>query len=188
VNGGQSIGLRMTRAAAAFALVAVSITAAYRLCWIRYRCDVIKQRAERHLYREVASDYERVAIARRVMTELSGCHTYDSTDYQTLFLLAVAAENAGRPEQAVALYRRALSYNERPEIYANIAVVQFGLAQPEEATRNMMRACIFDLNHSLRVAQPMQFNIQRAVGDRQRRLLAESVRRAGSPQRGEVAR
>ena len=170
--------MRIVRWILAAAIFAGGLAAAYFTCWMRYECDVVKKRAEDRLYREGTSDYARLLAARSVMGELSRCLEHDPSDYQTLFLLAAAAENSGRREQAVDLYRRALSYNERPEIYANIAVLQFDLRQPDEATRNMMRACVFDLNHSLRVAQPMQFEIQRAVADRQDRLQALAAKRS----------
>jgi len=168
---------RIVRWILAVAVFAAGVAAAYFTCWTRYQCDVVKKRAEDRLYREHTSDYERLLVARRALNELTPCLQRNACDYEMLFLMAVAAENSGRREQAVDFYRRALSYNERPEIYANIAVLQFDLRQPEEATRNMMRACIFDLNHSLRVAQPMQFEIQQAVAARQQRLLATSARR-----------
>jgi O-antigen ligase len=161
---------RLPAGAVAVAAIAVTCLAAYRVGWMRYRTEVVKKRAEERLYRDYSSDYERLRVARAVTSELAPYFENDPADYQTLFMMATAADNLKRKGQALTMYERALSLNQRPEIYANIAVLQLELGRADAARDNMMRAAIFNVLYVEQVADPLRGEIIVAVHDRFKRL------------------
>jgi len=170
--------VRLLRVALAGLLIIASSAAVYRLCWVRYECEVVKREAESDLRNRSLSGYEEIVVARRATERLRRCLERDPSDYQTYFLLARAAEALGSTEQALSLYGVALKLNERPEIYARIAVLEFQLGRPKEAEEHILRACYFQIFYSAMVADPMQAELYAKVLARQERLskIAEQRR------------
>ncbi|HEX7833602.1 MAG TPA: hypothetical protein VF787_28375 [Thermoanaerobaculia bacterium] len=156
----------------------------YRQFWREYTCDIEKKNADRRLYRAFhgTSDSDRDAIGRATMARLKPCMDRDSSDYQLRVSYGMAAQAAGQKDLAMEMYRSALALNERPEILANIAELQFEMGQPEEAKQNLLRACAFHIAYVRKVGEPMRSELFEAVQARRKRLLAAKNRPDDQPQ------
>jgi tetratricopeptide (TPR) repeat protein len=109
---------------------------------------------------------------------LKACMAYDPHDYETLVYFGNAAEASGLLTLALSTYERALALNERPEIYARMAIVQFELGRPEEAQRNLSRASNFQIGYALLVADPVKTIVYDGAIARRERLRAQRGRGA----------
>lgn len=164
--------MKAIRVFLAIAVFAVSILAVQRLCWTRYACDVEKNSADRRLSRafKESGETERIAIGRTMLARLRPCLDRDPFDYQLRVTYGMAADAAGQKELAMEMYRSALALNERPEILANLAELQFETGQPEEAKRNLLRACFLHIAYVRKVGEPLRTEIIEAVKARKERL------------------
>jgi hypothetical protein len=163
--------MKVSKAVLALALIATSALAAHRLCWLRYRCEVDKDRLNDRLLRALDRPaHEREAIGRASISRLRECADYDEADYHSRFLLGMAAEAAGQKELALSQYRSALQLNERPEIYTRIGVLQLDARQPDEARRNLLRAVTFNAAFVRAVSPPLRTELLDAARNRQERL------------------
>jgi tetratricopeptide (TPR) repeat protein len=156
------------------AVFTAGIIAVHRLCWTRYACDVEKNSADRRLSRafKQSNETERTAIGRTMLARLRPCLDRDPFDYQLRVTYGMAADAAGQKELAMAMYRAALAFNERPEILANLAELQFETGHPEEAKQNLLRACSLHIAYVRKVGEPMRTEIIEAVKARRARLSA----------------
>jgi len=169
---------RLARMALAVLAVAASVFAAYHWCWRRYRCEVVKEESAAR----VKSAYQypvamRIEIARAVIPSLRQCADYDPGDFRAPFLLGSAAAAAEQNEMALSNYESALRLNERPEIYANIGLLQLELGRAEDARRNLTRAAIFNTAILASISEPLQSQLYAVARERKERLLRERERR-----------
>ncbi len=176
--------MKAVRALLAIAMFAVAALAAHRLSWTRYTCDIEKRSADRRLYRVFRSgtEAERSAVGRTTLARLRPCLERDPFDYQLRVSYGMAADAAGQKVLAMAMYRSALALNERPEILANLAEVQLEMGQPDEANRNLVRACSFHIAYARKVGEPMRSEIIAQVKARAERLSSAAKRPQDQPQ------
>lgn len=93
---------------------------------------------------ETVNDYRRVLLARANLADLrrleGPCRTF-------AYVYTLQAENEyamGRKEESIALLRRALEVDQRPEIYAAIGGTLFELGRMEEAVESYVIAARFN--------------------------------------------
>lgn len=139
----------------------------------RYQCSVEKKKAE--LWMETATESSTLArrrtIARGAIERLSRCIQNDPSDFEALFLLAVARSEAGQKEAALQTFEAALDLNERPEIYASIGVLHLEAGRPAEALRNLLPAAYFNLYLARDVVAPaLAWDLYVEAEKRQQRL------------------
>jgi len=165
--------MKFVRALLAVAVVVIACIAVHRLCWMRYTCDVEKKNADRRLtraFREM-NESERVAVGRAMLARLRPCLDEDPFDYQLRVSYGMAADAAGQKSLAMEMYKAALALNERPEILANIAELQFELGQADEARANLQRAVNFHVAYVTRAAEPLRTELFEEMKARRARLL-----------------
>jgi len=169
--------MKLVRPLLAFLAVAVSFVAAYRLCWMRLRCERDKYAIVQRLdYVRDADAYTKNTVAREILPRLRACVEQDPSDFQARFLMAKAATHAGQDQLALSLYQEAADLNQRPEIYASIGLLHLKAGRVNEARENLMRATMFNTHFAGYVAQPLQDELQAAVIARRERLLEEAKR------------
>jgi tetratricopeptide (TPR) repeat protein len=170
--------MKAIKALIAVAAFAVALIAVHQLCWMDYVCDVEKNSVGRRLSRafKEADPAELVAIGRAMLIRLRPCLERDPFDYQLLVTNGIAADAAGQKDLAMQMYRSALALNERPEILANMAELQFENGQPDEARRNLLRAASFHIAYVMKVSEPMRSELVEEVKARKERLLAAKQR------------
>jgi tetratricopeptide (TPR) repeat protein len=169
--------MKAIKALLAIAVMATALAAVVRTQWMRYECDREKGRADRRLRQAFRdrSESERAAVGRRLLARLRPCLEHDPFDYQLLVTYGIAADASGRKDLALEMYTSALALNERPEILANIAELQFELGRPAEAKANLLRAASFHIAYVRKVGEPLRSELVAAVQARNERLLAAAT-------------
>jgi Tfp pilus assembly protein PilF len=170
--------MKAIRVLVALVILGCAAVAVHRHFWREYTCDIEKKNADRRLYRAFRdkNDSDRDAIGRATLARLKPCLDRDSSDYQLRVSYGMAAQAAGQKDLAMEMYRSALALNERPEILANIAELQFEMGQPNEARQNLLRACYFHIAYVRKVGEPMRRELFEAVQARRKQLLAAKNR------------
>lgn len=174
--------MKAIRALLAIAVLAAAIVAVHRFCWQRYECDVVSKSVDRRLHRAFRDHSVNEALGLAMMRRLEPCLAQQPFNYQLLVTYGNAASAAGRKDRAMEMYRAALALNERPEILANIAELQFEMGRPDEARQNLLRAMTFNLVFARRAAEPMRSELIAAVKARRAALLRAKNRADDQPQ------
>ena len=159
--------MKMLRAILAAGIVAASVLAATRMVLPRWTCNGEKGRVAADTQRDTADRAER---ARELAAVCRRCLAQFPNDYEFAMLLAANEHWLGRRDEAEASYRRALELNERPEAYAQLALLALERGDVEAARRNLMTASVFNLSYSELVGYPLGTEVQIAVQDREKRL------------------
>ena len=81
--------------------------------------------------------------ARANLEKLESCLAPGCRNIPLFFLLAINNRTVDRPDAALALYREALRYDKRPEIYANIGDTELAMGNLEGAYQNYLTAALF---------------------------------------------
>ena len=164
--------MRVIRLVLAIALVAtVALVLQHRVV-MRYQCDAEKKKTE--LWLETAPNPERaMAVARGAIPRLLQCVENDPSDYEALFLLGRARDEAEQKEAALQAFQASLAVNERPETFANVGILQLETGHAEEARANLLQAVFFHANVIKDVEGTFGLELYTAAEDRQRRLNAQ---------------
>ena len=135
----------MRRLLVSAAVLVAAFWLAYRFCWVPYRCNNQIGSAvtltEKVWLR--SGQMSATIAARRLIAEMTDC----LQSYPDVGAYMVAAANlriVGRMDDALRLYRRALSLDRRPEIYLQIGNTQMEIGNHAEAVRYYTLAATFD--------------------------------------------
>lgn len=134
----------------AFALVVLTAHFVHALAWRPFRCNILKQQAQRAALSAWNRPINSIGIlkARGAALEIQRCIAVCPTDIDMYMTLAVNDRLIGRFEHAAEMYQQALQYERRPELYFNLAMVQLELGQRAASIANFELACDFDLSYS----------------------------------------
>ena len=133
------------RSAIAVAIVALAAAAIHRLVILPHGCNVVEETV-RQSTRRIAGERDQLRVrpfAESNLAQLERCLDICRTDVRLPFLAGVNLMILGRPDAAAAMYRRALEYDQRPEIYAALAKAQVAMGDHDGAVRNLVVAGAF---------------------------------------------
>ena len=82
-----------------------------------------------------------VPVARQNIALLTPCLEC-ADDVNRAMVLAANLRFAGRAEEAIAVYRDALRYDQRPELYLNLAQTQLDMGDETEGLQTLTKACL----------------------------------------------
>jgi hypothetical protein len=129
------------KAAAALILVAGALSI-YRVCVVPYICSQTERQVE--IRTETAARFAATRggreLAERNLARLQECFEGDTTNVNLYMLAAANQRVLGHDHDAALLYQQALRYDQRPEIYLNLGVVQAATKDPEGAVRSLVMA------------------------------------------------
>ncbi|HXG58487.1 MAG TPA: hypothetical protein VNL91_05665 [Thermoanaerobaculia bacterium] len=164
--------MRAIRTAAAVLVLAICAGAAYRLPLHRFECERARRTLERGLVELEGSsdDYRRMTFARDAHERATDCTEAFPHDYAMLMVKAASEQVLGLDREAIATYRRALAANQRPEIYANLALVELRTGDYAAARRDLLTAAIFNIEYAKLVDDPLRSEIYAAITARIERL------------------
>lgn len=143
-------------------LLIVGTTAAciVRYCWIPYRCGAKKAGLERLTIAAMESPSSYVARKRasQILAEVERCLNHVPTDLDLQMIAAANYRILERPDVAIAIYRRTIRMNRRPEIYWNLGRSYYEAGRENEAFQWMLLGVSFapqylvdkDLNPSIK--------------------------------------
>jgi tetratricopeptide (TPR) repeat protein len=166
--------MRALNAAAALLLVVACAATAFRVVLPPLSCDKAKARANAAATlrdRERAPRmFEQNRRAQRTIVECTPCLEAIPNDADMRTLLASSQHALGMDEEAERNYRLALTYYERAETYAYLALLQLGQGRFAEARQNLYHASLFNISFTELVSSPMREEIYEAVMKRHERL------------------
>jgi tetratricopeptide (TPR) repeat protein len=134
------------RRLAALAVIAAGIYAFYLFCYLPYHCNAVKKTyaaSTQYAFQRLGTPEGSIA-ARRNIAALQQCLTPTCRDVYLDMLVAANYRVIGRYQDAVALYRDALRFDRRPEIYLNLAATEMALGDRDLAREEMVRAALFN--------------------------------------------
>ena len=133
------------RIAGTILVLTLSAVAAWFLVWTPAHCNATERAAKQtiyELYDRPVTPMKSAVVARTVMARIEPC--LRRCPNENLYMIsAAAARLLGRPQDALAAYRKALEYGRRPEIYLNVGLMEAETGHPDEAVATMTTACKF---------------------------------------------
>lgn len=165
----------LLRIAISALLVAGAVPALYRWCWMPHRCNQIEKAAELTTERtlEIGGGYTEAVRAREAAQRVVACIEHARTDVNLYMLAAANYRALGRFDEALAMYRAALRYDRRPELYFNIGETYLAMGNAEEANRFLVAAALVRTKHFEQIPLPAR-----------ERALAEARKILESPPAG----
>lgn len=137
------------RKAVAGAIAAAWVYTIYAVVCRPYNTNILKKRVERqyaHLANAISTvspDVASVQVARQIITDLRAALRRNPADVDLYMELGAYERLLGNLSAARQLYRRALDYDRRPEIYRNLADTEFALSEWNDAVRDYAPAVRF---------------------------------------------
>jgi O-antigen ligase len=129
------------------AVVAIAATyALYELCYEPYVCNRRKREIETVTARTLTATNQMLAAqrARRTLEMLAECAEELRTDVDFYMMAAANDRILGAPAEAETMYRRALDFDRRPELYYGLGSVQLEQGKTREAVANFVKAVTFN--------------------------------------------
>lgn len=136
----------VARRAAAVTIILAAGYAFYAFCVVPYQCNVLRKSlthstAEAFARRDTP---EAAVVGRRNLAAISRCRVPTCRDLDTEMIAAANYRIIGRDADAAQLYRDALRFDRRPEIYYNLANTELAMGRREAAIADFVRASIFN--------------------------------------------
>jgi len=126
--------------------VAIAANALRFFCYVPYRCNQIIKTARPAALRAFdATDPVRAAeIARANAALLQPCVAQAATMIDPYMIQAVDYRVLGNLNKAAQLYRHALRYDRRPELYLQLGITELQRNHRDEARRALEKAILFN--------------------------------------------
>jgi tetratricopeptide (TPR) repeat protein len=126
-------------------IAAAVVIAVYRLAYLPWRADVERKRLETI----TVTLWERQPVfgGVRARENVGAARVYIDQGVHSVGLYMVTAANYRYLEDydhAAEMYRMALRYERRPELYYNLGMVELSRRHPEEAKEALIRAGLFN--------------------------------------------
>lgn len=156
----------------ALLLIAASIAVIERRVLPRLQCNRDKARiqAEAKEFENTGDEYLRTTRARRNIEACRRCVERVPAEYEMWFLLGVNQRVLQQHDEALRSFRQALALNERPETYAEIAVLELERGNVAEARALLVKASMFNMTFSEYVSDPLRREIYAEVTRKQQQL------------------
>ncbi len=140
--------MRLLKLLVSVAVIAAAGLAIHRWCWLPYRCDEIEKASLRMTSQtlQTGGGYEESVRARQTAALVLGCIEHVPANVNLYMIVAANYRVLGRYEDAIAMYRAALRYDRRPELYLNIGESYLALGNANEAQRWLVAAAMFRLD------------------------------------------
>jgi tetratricopeptide (TPR) repeat protein len=134
--------VRLIRTFARLAIFAIAAWALYQFCYWPYECNKAVARADRRTMVAVnSSDAARAAIsARTTIEQLEPCLDHCPTDMAIYMDLALNYEILSNPQKAIDIYKTALRYDRRPELFLNLGLALYRVGDPQAGLAALMEA------------------------------------------------
>jgi tetratricopeptide (TPR) repeat protein len=162
--------MRLIRIAAALIVAGMAAAAVYRLAYLPWRADL--ERKRREAITLALLQREPTFTAVRARANIAGARDYLDRGIHNTGLYMVAAANyrlVDDLDRAAEMYRAALRYDRRPEIYFNLGMTELGQGRTVAAKEDLVRAALFDAWLIPEIADPIRAEVETAV--ERRRLL-----------------
>jgi tetratricopeptide (TPR) repeat protein len=112
-------------------------------------------------YDTVVDPFRTSQSARANLTVIELCLKAVPDDV-ALYMLAAANDRLiGRSDEAASMYRKALQYDRRPELYYNLGIVELELNQRHEAIGDLLAAVCFSRTY----LQDLPADVQNEIND-----------------------
>ena len=140
---------RLPALVAAAGVVAVGIAAAllaWRIAWQPWQCNVTRktiQARTSQTYDYVVDTFRASINARSNLTALDPCLKAVPDDVGLYMLAAANDRLIGRFDDAATMYRKALQYDRRPELYYNLGLMELAMNQHQAAVADLVTAVCF---------------------------------------------
>ena len=92
---------------------------------------------------DALNQYRAAAIARTSLDMIEPCLERSSSEVDVYMIAAANYRTLGRLPDAVRMYKTALAYDRRPEIYYNLGIVELQLQQRPAAMADLLTAVRF---------------------------------------------
>ncbi len=116
-----------------------------RLCIVPYRLNRTKKVVESVTRRSLeVNGPQGPLLARKSVEQLSPCLAATPDDIDCYMLLAANYGIMEKNADAARMYRAALQYDRRPEIYLDLGLTLLNLSQREAAVNSLVSAVIFN--------------------------------------------
>lgn len=138
----------------------------WRVAWQPWQCNVMKKAidARTSLVYEIADNRFRTsATAHENLAALEPCLAATPADVGTYMLVAANDRLLGRFDEAAAMYRRALQYDRRPELYYNLGLTELELRQRGPAVADLIIAVRFSRQYMADLPPDVQSEITDAL-------------------------
>ncbi len=139
--------MRIVRWLSASFVAALAAYALHGLTWKPFRCNITTLRVQNEALRVWKfPEAPRVAArARRAIVEMERCIASCPTNIDMYMTLALHDRLIGRFDHASAMYREALKYDRRPELFFNLGLVELEMRRRQSALLALSKACSFDI-------------------------------------------
>jgi tetratricopeptide (TPR) repeat protein len=138
------------------AVVAAAAMAIHFFCVKPLMCGIAEKRLERSTLR-LAQRPDSYAVRRQAAANLDSAVACIRVQPDNVNLYMIAAANCrllAQPHQAIDFYERALHYDRRRELFANLGNVQSEIGMKNEAIENLTRANIFWADSIIDIEDP----------------------------------
>ena|ERR1700730_16429133 len=146
----------LLRVLASVAVLAAALLLLDVLCYRPYQCN----KASRTAMKEALAAFDSVDrlhaadLARKSLARVEPCLSRVPYMIELYVIAAVDYRALGQPGVAVKLYRRALEYDRRPELYLQLGLTELELNHRAEARRVLELAILFDVSMLDEVVDP----------------------------------
>lgn len=140
--------MRLLKILVSVVVIAAAGFAIHRWCWLPYRCDEIEKASLLMTSQtlQAGGGYGESVRARQTAARVLTCIEHVPTNVNLYMLVAANYRVLGRYEDAIAMYRAALRYDRRPELYLNIGESYLALGNAEEAQRYLVATALFRID------------------------------------------
>src|SRR3954453_11124683 len=140
----ERANLKAVRWIATLLILSAAVTAAAWYVIEPQQCNLTEgevQRATERLARMPSDPTITVPLARQNIARITACLEC-ADDVNRAMVLAANLRFAGRPDDAIAVYRDALRQDQRPELYLNLAQTQLDMGNETEGIQTLTKACL----------------------------------------------
>jgi tetratricopeptide (TPR) repeat protein len=137
--------MRQIRTVAALIVAVAAAAAVYRFAYLPWRADVERKRLEAITL--ALWDRSPAFVRGPAQENVARARNYLDRGVHNTGLYMAAAANyrlLDDLEQAAEMYRTALHYDQRPELYFNLGVVELGRGQIDAGKQALIRAALFN--------------------------------------------
>ena len=160
--------MRLIRIAAALLIACGAVVASYRFAYLPWRADVDRKRLERITL--VLWERQPRFGQPRARENVAEARQFLDRGIHNTGLYMVAAANyriLDDYDRAVAMYREALQYDRRPQLYYNVGLMELGRGHKEEAKEALIYAALFNPYYILDIPDlEVRSEVERAVAPR----------------------